>query len=327
MLLCWRRHSSCPTMSGSPRGRWTSDVLVAKKSTPHGNPLGIRHRDGSAPDGLGLDQAPTGQNARDRRVFEAKKSGIPSAVACSSVMIATFYSRFSSANNHLIAEMAGFAVRRAQRPLFAESEAWASHAASILEREMQAPDISRWHEPGACVRLSCVRSGVAVDRRQRSRFAGRPLSNAYWQTLCRMADSLAALVDVLGKTARQGDSDSGRALLLDAPSLSPVTSVLDTCELDSKPHHGGVTASRVALARACWPGSCSLVRSLCRIDLPSVQAAFPSLGLRCCAIFSHAPTSCGAAWIMGPMGSCPPPLMLMPMRCRSSCVKAGRRPD
>ena len=145
--------------------------------------------------------------------------------------IATFYSRFSSANNHLIAEMAGSLSAALTFPLFAESEAWAGHAASILEREIQNqtfPDgmnrelASDYH---AFVLELLLIAGGEAD------FAGRPLSNAYWQTLCRMADSLAALIDVLGKTARQGDSDSGRALLLDAPSLSPVTSVLDTCEL------------------------------------------------------------------------------------------------
>jgi len=45
-----------------------------------------------------------------------------------------------------------------------------------------------------------------------------------------MADALAALVDTGGRTARQGDSDSGRALLLDPPTLAPTANALSACE-------------------------------------------------------------------------------------------------
>ena len=221
--------------------------------------------------------------------------------------------------------MAGSLSAALTFPLFAESEGWASHAASILECEIQNqtfPDgmnrelASDYH---AFV-LSCLLiAGGEAD------FAG-----AAFQRILANAVSHGRLVGRTGRCvrqcwARQGDSDSGRALFLMHQACRRSRERPGTCDLYSKPRHGGVIAARVASAHACWPGSCSLILSLCRIDLLSVRTAFPPPGLRSCAIFSQVPTSCGAAWIMGPMGFCPPPRMLMPMRCRSSCVKAGRR--
>ena len=43
------------------------------------------------------------------------------------------------------------------------------------------------------------------------------MSDATWQLLCAMADAMAALVDERVQPPRQGDSDEGRVVLLDAP--------------------------------------------------------------------------------------------------------------
>jgi hypothetical protein len=163
------------------------------------------------------------------RIFEANPAFRQQLHAHQS-WIATFHSRFSSANNHLIAEMAGLLSAALAFPIFAESDGWASRAASALEREvlkqtfadgMNRELASDYHV--FVLHLLLIAGGEAD-------FAGKPLSDVYWQNLCRMADALAALVDARGRPARQGDSDSGRALLLDAPTLSPVAGVLDTCE-------------------------------------------------------------------------------------------------
>jgi hypothetical protein len=47
--------------------------------------------------------------------------------------------------------------------------------------------------------------------------AGTPVPDGTWRLLCSMADAMAALVDCLGQPPRQGDSDEGRVVLLDAP--------------------------------------------------------------------------------------------------------------
>jgi hypothetical protein len=47
--------------------------------------------------------------------------------------------------------------------------------------------------------------------------AGAPLGGETWRLLCAMADGMAALVDERVRPPRQGDSDEGRAVLLDTP--------------------------------------------------------------------------------------------------------------
>src|SRR6202000_3148242 len=47
--------------------------------------------------------------------------------------------------------------------------------------------------------------------------AGAPVSDSTWKLLCAMTDVMAALVDQRVQPPRQGDSDEGRVVLLDAP--------------------------------------------------------------------------------------------------------------
>lgn len=144
--------------------------------------------------------------------------------------IAALHSRGSSANNHLVAEMAGLLAASLAFPLFGEeSAAWAGLAAATLEREagrQTFPDgLNREMAAGYHVfalELFLV-AGCEADA------AGAPLGDAYWQAVCAMADALAATVDAGLGTARQGDADDGRALLLDAPGRPAAGAVLEAC--------------------------------------------------------------------------------------------------
>ena len=175
------------------------------------------------------------------RVFE-QNSVFQQQLHAHQAWIAAFHSRHSSANNHVIAEMAGLLSAALAFPLFPESAGWARLAASVLNREAGSqtfPDglnrelASEYH--GFVLELLLI-AGTEADH------AGQPLPDPYWRTLRRMADALAATVDAHGRTARQGDSDSGRALLLDTPALSPVTEVLGVC-------------ARIFGAAPWWPAS------------------------------------------------------------------------
>ncbi|MBX6740502.1 MAG: alginate lyase family protein [Acetobacteraceae bacterium] len=141
--------------------------------------------------------------------------------------IATFCSRGSSANNHLIAEMSGLLVSSLAFPLFTSSATWAAQAAAQLECESERqtfPDgLNREMASGYHVfvlELLLV-AGCEADA------AGAPLSNAFWRRVRDMADALAATVDARLATARQGDDDEGRALVL-APGRSATETVLET---------------------------------------------------------------------------------------------------
>jgi len=60
--------------------------------------------------------------------------------------------------------------------------------------------------------------------------AGIPMSDATWRLLCAMGDVMAALVDVRVQPPRQGDSDEGRVVLLDAPEHNRWPALLSLSE-------------------------------------------------------------------------------------------------
>lgn len=154
--------------------------------------------------------------------------------------IAAFYSRGTSANNHVVAEMAGLLAASLAFPLFDASGRWANLATATLTREVERqtfPDglnremAAEYHV--FALELFLI-AGCEADA------AGAPLGAPYWHTVCSMADALAATVDAGLSMARQGDGDGGRALVLDAPGLSAAPVILEAC-------------ARVLEPAAWWP--------------------------------------------------------------------------
>jgi Heparinase II/III-like protein/Heparinase II/III N-terminus len=131
--------------------------------------------------------------------------------------LAAFESRGSSANNHVIAEAAGQLAASCAFPWFPESERWRREAASLLARSLAANTFSS----GINRELASDYHGfvfeLGVFAAAEAAAAGTPVPDDTWRLLCSMADAMAALVDCLGQPPRQGDSDEGRVVLLDAP--------------------------------------------------------------------------------------------------------------
>jgi hypothetical protein len=130
--------------------------------------------------------------------------------------LAAFRSRGSSANNHVIAEAAGQLVASCAFGWFQQSPRWRRNAARLLESELARNTFpsgvgrelaSDYH--GFVAELGFL---AAVE----AEAAGHPLGEATWQRLCAMADSAAALADQRLRPPRQGDSDEGHALVIDA---------------------------------------------------------------------------------------------------------------
>jgi len=131
--------------------------------------------------------------------------------------LAAFRSRGSSANNHVIAEAAGQFVASCAFPWFAESGWWRASSGWLLERELAHNTFpsginrelaSDYH--GFVAELGFF-AAVEAD------IAGTPVDASTWRLLCAMTDSMAALADERLRPPRQGDSDEGRVVLLDAP--------------------------------------------------------------------------------------------------------------
>jgi Heparinase II/III-like protein/Heparinase II/III N-terminus len=131
--------------------------------------------------------------------------------------LAAFESHGSSANNHVIAEAAGQLAASCAFPWFPESGRWRRESARLLERE-----IARNTFPSGINReLASDYHGFVAElgffAAVEASVAGQPLSDATWRLLCAMGDAMAALVDERVQPPRQGDSDEGRVVLLDAP--------------------------------------------------------------------------------------------------------------
>jgi Heparinase II/III-like protein/Heparinase II/III N-terminus len=131
--------------------------------------------------------------------------------------LATFRSRGSSANNHVIAEAAGQLAASCAFPWFPESARWRRRAAQLLERELLLNTFPSGIGRELAADYQCFVAELGLLAAVEAGSSGHPLSAAAWQRMCAMVDSAAALVDERLRPPRQGDSDEGRALLLDAP--------------------------------------------------------------------------------------------------------------
>jgi hypothetical protein len=140
--------------------------------------------------------------------------------------LAAFPSRGSSANNHVIAEAAGQLVASCAFPWFPESERWRRKSAQLLERELIRNTFPSGIGRELASDYQCFVAELGFLAAVEAQAGGHPLSSTVWSRLCAMADSAAALVDVRLRPPRQGDSDEGCGLLLDAPAANRWPSLL-----------------------------------------------------------------------------------------------------
>jgi Heparinase II/III-like protein/Heparinase II/III N-terminus len=143
--------------------------------------------------------------------------------------IASFHSRGSSANNHLIAEMAGLLAASLAFPCFPESGTWWQLARQLLEQEAVRQNFPDGINRELASDYQVLVLGLLLCAGAEADAAARPLSSNYWQHVRSMADALAALVDSKGCPPRQGDGDEGLAILLDSPELSTAGTLLAAC--------------------------------------------------------------------------------------------------
>jgi hypothetical protein len=170
--------------------------------------------------------------------------------------LATFRSRGSSANNHVIAEAAGQLVAACAFPWFGESERWRRRSAEVLERELVSNTFPSGIGRELASGYQCFVAELGLLAAVEADAAGYPLSPAAWRRPCAMVDSAAALLDARLRPPRQGDDDEGRALLLDAPVANRWPSLLALGEalfgrLDWWPEAGAGAGSAIigSLAR------------------------------------------------------------------------------
>jgi hypothetical protein len=154
--------------------------------------------------------------------------------------LASFRSRGSSANNHVVAEAAGRLVAACAFPWYAESPAWLEDAAHQLEQELAANTFESGVNRELATDYHRFVTELGLVAAVEATAAGRPLGSGTWTRLAAGLDAAAAMLDVRGRPPRQGDGDEGRALVLDDPDAEPWGLLLST---------GGALVG----ARSWWP--------------------------------------------------------------------------
>ena len=140
--------------------------------------------------------------------------------------LAAFRSRGSSANNHVIAEAAGQLVASCAFPWFGESERWRRTSAALLERELFRNTFPSGVGRELAADYQCFIAELGLLAAAEADASGHPVSTVMWERLAALVDSAAALMDERSQPPRQGDSDDGRGLLLDAPAPNRWPAVL-----------------------------------------------------------------------------------------------------
>jgi hypothetical protein len=140
--------------------------------------------------------------------------------------LAAFPSRGSSANNHVIAEAAGWLVAACAFPWYRRSAQWRRRARALLEQELAANTFDDGLNRELATDYHRFVFELGLLAAVEADANGYPLSEATWEQLGRMLDAGAAILDAAGRPPRQGDGDEGRALVVDGLDRDPWATVL-----------------------------------------------------------------------------------------------------
>jgi hypothetical protein len=161
--------------------------------------------------------------------------------------IARHLSRHSSANNHLIGELAGLYVAASIWPCWKASGAWLEQARRELEREAQTQfsrdGVNREQAFAYHVFSSEFLFVAGLVGQACSHPRSQPFSRAYWTSLQRALRFLRSLRDVGGNVPMVGDADDGIVFRLDVAGGDRASQLLalgDAVLRRIEPQHPGV---------------------------------------------------------------------------------------
>jgi Uncharacterized protein conserved in bacteria len=138
-------------------------------------------------------------------------------------------SKYSSANNHFVGEVAGLYIASLAWPVFPESESWRAKARRILAEEICKqiwPDGVNKEQSTGYHQFICdffLFSALVGEAHE------EPFDATYWERLEAMANFYASLEDAGGHLPMIGDLDDGHVSdLANGSSFSPVRSIVAT---------------------------------------------------------------------------------------------------
>lgn len=142
--------------------------------------------------------------------------------------IEAFASHGSSANNHLIAELAGHYAAATVFPLFDESTSWADDARQRLVSEFDQQTLPDGHNCELASDYHLLVTELLILPSLLMTHEGSSSATAVQSTMSRALDALASVVDTRLQPPRFSDSDDAFGLLLDPPSATDrVADLLD----------------------------------------------------------------------------------------------------
>lgn len=140
-----------------------------------------------------------------------------------------YFSRHSSANNHLIGEAAGLFVAATTWPYWETMAGWQKDALYVLTQE-----VLRQNGPDGVNREQAISyQQFVLDFMLISGIAGKAnnieFPDSYWERMERMLEYIASVMDVNGNVPMVGDADDGYVVRLSPePDFCPYKSLLAT---------------------------------------------------------------------------------------------------
>ncbi len=162
----------------------------------------------------------------DDAFTKAQRQRVLTGLAAHGYWLARFPSRFSSANNHLIAEVCGLHLLGALVPNLAHAQRWERLGREVLEEEVGRqflPDGVGAEQSPTYAAFSAeffLLSGTVA------RLVGRPFGQSYWEALARHAVAIKGQMDERGHVPAIGDDDEGRVIAAGVGEENYVASVL-----------------------------------------------------------------------------------------------------
>jgi hypothetical protein len=169
-----------------------------------------------------------------------------------------FPSRGSSANNHLVAELAGQVAASSAFPWFPGSRRWRDRALRALDVALARNTFGSGLNRELATEYHGLVMELGLAAASEAHAVGASVPASTWELLAAMADALAAVVDETLRPPRQGDADDGHGLVVDGAQTDRWGSLLATGEqLFGRapwwPVHSGGDVRTVALAALAGP--------------------------------------------------------------------------
>ncbi|MBK1784123.1 heparinase II/III family protein [Prauserella cavernicola] len=145
--------------------------------------------------------------------------------------LATFRSRGSSANNHVLAEDAGRLAAACAFGWFPESARWRADSLRSLDEQLRRNTFGSGLNRELATEYHGLVLELGLAGATEASLAGLAVPPSTWRTLRSMTDALAAIVDSRLRPPRQGDADDGYGLVLDGEGRDRWASLLTTGEV------------------------------------------------------------------------------------------------